>query len=839
MKVTQIAFGIEKKWSHRHRDARLIPWHWCLCALILGIICGDRTGISVGVPLHIIYILILFLYLFVLFILNRHNEKTRNHGYCSIRWLLVWMCLWFAFGYYQGSPRSVQYPPENTICVFKGTVESVPPGVTQIQAMITEWRCGGITQTGSLRARMSLSQEALDPETSEIHRGTTFRTHGQWIRYESPDVPGTFDARRWAKYRRIAGRIKRPNLHSEMNSFEILSNPGSLRQNLETGRRIAYKKLSEISPEGIVPALVLGTTRDIESSTRTTFGRLGIAHVLAVSGLHFGIIAAVFHIIFRFIVGFSPYIMRRYGRNKAALALSIPALATYLFFVGVPISAQRALLMTAIYCLARLLAVHSERKRSLALAGIILLAIEPYAVFEISYQLSMSAVLGILCGLDIYERDIKLHIEEQFWPQWVKTSLSWLINMLIMSLSTALTTAPFVIYHFGQLPILGILTNLIVIPYITFLLMPAAMISAFFAVTGLPGVSVLCTIAGFLEKLLVQFANIVIENIPLTYVEITPLSIYIILSSVTAFVLLYLFRPNRSRIVLSAGISIIMILALFISQLNPRLGMQPDDLRISFVAMGQADATLVEFPDGRVMLVDAGSELGREENGTQTKLIPYLRYLGIRNINILAITHSDYDHVAGLQPLLEYASIGEIWHNGIEPLKEGNDWRKHIPEHIPIVDARNLLPIDQNDTQIEVLWPNPKSISILESEDKYNANESSLVLLITMHTFSILLMGDAGTVVEQALLEDPRIAGTTVIKAGHHGSKSASSAPWVRAVQPKYVVFSMGKDNRYHFPHLEVQNNYLNVQARMYRTGDQGTVRMTTNGYDIYTEVCR
>ena len=839
MKVTQIAFGIEKRWSHRHRDARLIPWHACLILYIAGIVCGDQAGVAVNVLWHIIYVGLILFYLAVLFRLNRENKIHAHTPKHRMRWLFVWLMLWFMFGFYQGSPRTIQQPPENVLCEFKGTVESVPPGVTQIQVILTEWRCSGKAQMGSIHARMGMSEEELTPDTSEIHRGTHFRTQGFWMRYESPDVPGTFDARTWAKYRRIAGRIQRVKSRQTWEPVEITGNTGSMRQMLETGRRIAYQKLASVSPEGIVPALVLGTTRDIESSTRNTFGKLGIAHVLAVSGLHFGIIAAIFLFIFRFVIGFSPQIMRRFGRNKAALALSIPSLAIYLLFVGVPISAQRALLMTAIFCLAKMIAVRGERNRTLALAGLIILALEPYAVFEISFQLSMSAVLGILWGLDFYEREIKIRIDEQFWHPWLKKCIAWLLSMLIMSLSTAMTTAPLVVYHFGQLPMLGILTNIIVIPFVSFILMPAAMIAAIFAVTNMPGASSICSLAGSLEKILVQFADMTIQNVPLTYIDITSHIIYILSLTLTAFILLYRFNFKRWRVILSLTTCFAMILLLCISQFAPRLFTQSKDLRISFVAMGQADATLIEFPDGRVMLVDVGSELGRMDNTTQTKLIPYLRYLGIRKIDILAITHSDYDHVAGLAPLIEYAEIGEIWHNGIEPSRGDLDWQIKVPSQIPLVEAQHIVTPEYDDIQFDVLWPNRESIFILEEADQYNANESSLVLRIKMREFSILLMGDAGIAVEQALISDPRIAETTVIKAGHHGSKSASSEAWVQKVQPQYVVFSMGNNNRYHFPHLEVQNNYQNVQSRMYRTGDQGTVRLTTNGYAVSMETCR
>lgn len=831
LRVTEFAFGLEKKWIHHHKDAQCIPWYLCLIAMMAGIWVGD--GLFVG-ALSSLFLMIS--QLFVILALMLSKKATTGEGlwhYSNVIWMILWIMLWVNFGLWLVQPAKVHLMPENIECGIRGRIEKIEPGLSRVTSTIQSWQCGNDIHLGKISVTMMMTEEELDPERSEITLGTEFWTTGTFEHIQSPDVPGMFDKRERAQIQGIYGEIKRKKNDREFQPLEIVTKDVKLSGRIERSRRKTYQKLLGVSPEGILPALVLGTPRGIPQETRANFSHLGIAHILAVSGLHFGIVAILIHTIIKLLVGRMPWVMRRWGKNRAATAASFPALVLYLVFVGAPISAQRALIMAAICCLARLFSTRPDTIRSLAVAGLIILTIHPMSLFDVGFQLSFTAVYGIILGMKFYEEEIRMRIMEKDLPKKLEVICSSFVSMIIMTISTSLTTAPVVIHYFGQLPLLGIVTNLVVIPYVSFILMPAAILAAIFVMTGLPGTEYIIWLACKAEILLTQFADVSAENIPLAYLDISPHPIYCAAAIFLAAALLYHFKLNIRRISIATIAGILMIACLIQSQVNPSFFNQNHDLNISFIAMGQADATLIEFPDGRTMLIDAGSEIGRTDNAIPKRLTTYLKTMGIRHIDTLVITHSDYDHTGAIPELLKACTIGQIWHNGLEA--DDLPW-KQLTVGIPQSDIRNVqFSTVPNQPEITILWPNPESKTILMDEDSLNPNESSIVLELRYGDFKGIFAGDAGIPVETQLLSKVPDH-VTLLKVGHHGSKSASSEAWINRLSPKLAVFSAGTHNMYKFPHLAVQERLQKVSSRMYQTGTDGTIRMRTNGRQIFVE---
>lgn len=832
LKVTEIAFGLEKSWTHRRRDAWNMPWHVGILAMMLGILWGDAQSPSPWTQMTLdlcffIVIMPLVLCLFLFHRVHKAQDIRRKHVFL---WFTVWFFLWLVFGSWLGISPTHPILPEREVCEITAIADPITPGMSQITANIQSWACAEKKGTGAVRVRMTMTPEELAVITTQIVGGTVFRTRGIFERYESPDVPGMFNAKRWAHSQRLDGRVSRRHGKS-FYPIQILENPASL--GLELSRRYTYEKLANVSEEGILPALVLGSARDIDSDTRNTFGRLGIAHVLAVSGLHFGIIAIMVNAVFNAIGARIPWLMRRLGRQRFAAIASIPVLAIYLIFVGAPISAQRALLMTIVCLVGRLMDRSPSRIRSLMFAVLIILVIDPSALFQISFQLSAAAVLGIIWGMEIYDQYVKRRLIEADLPRKVESILSALISAMCMTLSTSLTTAPIVIFHFEQLPILGIFANLPVIPYVSFVLMPAAMVAAFASVVNFPGADGLIVLAGKCESVLTYFADFYLENVPLSCLDIPPKTAILLATTAMAVVVLYRFKPQKWRFVSIAIVATATVLLLILSQLETRFS-ERDGLWVSFVAMGQADATLLEFPNGHIMLVDAGSELGREENAVTTRLLPYLRWRGIHHIDTLILTHGDYDHVAGVEALLKALRVGQIWHNGSPSAL----WT-HAVGNIPHIDVRTLSKVHrESQVKVDILWPRTGTLEKLEAMGVLDANESSVVLRVEYGAFSMMLMGDAGIPVEEQLLLR-QMERATVLKVGHHGSKSATSEDWVNAIAPHYAVFSASRHNRYRFPHASVSERLAKRGTRLYQTGIHGTIRMLTDGRHLKVETMR
>ncbi len=828
MKVTAIAFGLEKQYMQRHHAVCLLPHHLSFAAIAAGIACSAFMPLATAGKIC----LLIAINLLILSIWLHQTVRKPNARYIAV-WFIAWLMLWLSFGFVSGQRRPPIALPHNIQCEIQGIITEIQPGSNQITARLHHYQCGTLQSTENVHIRMRLQPDEF---RNDLVRGTVFAATGRFQQFEAPDVPGMFDSRSWAKTKEIDSMFAR----RPQDAFAVIQPQTGVVARLERARHKAYQILRSHSPHGLLPALVLGASREIPDETRATFAQLGIAHVLAVSGLHFGIVALVISFIFARIASRSRWIMTRFGRHRFAVASAMPVLMIYLLFVGAPVSAQRSLLMMTVCCLAHLFCRKSERSRSLAIAGMMILIADPKALFSIAFQLSFSAILGIIWGMQLYDLYIQPKLLDIDISDRLRKCLGALCSMCMMTISTSLTTAPFVIAHFEMLPITGIAANLIVIPYVSFILMPVSIITAAALVSGLPFAADLSQLCGFFETMLVRFARLYSEYIPFTYTEMPATPLVLIFSILSAFAILFRFRPSKPRILAVAAISIITVAVLSVSALHPRIYHLHDDLRISSIAMGQADATLLEFPNGHIMVIDIGSEIQKDTNAGQTRMLPYLQTLGIRHIDTLVVTHGDYDHIAGIMPVIDKCSVGEVWVNRINDESAASYQNQIQSRKIPVIPIANLPHHQQyGDVKLTIYWPDARGTELLRERGVLSENESSVVMGIEYHQFSALFMGDAGVAVETQMLEMYPLSPVSLLKAGHHGSGSASSQDWVETVRPQAVVFSVGKHNRYHFPHKPVQERFSRIHSAIYRTDLHGTIRFSTDGYTMQVETMR
>ena len=842
---------------------------------------------------------------------NAPNAVSRRFR-CFV--YMLWAVFAFNLGTIAAAPLQVQTMPEHADCAVAATIEDIQPGTAQAAVRIHRYACGGAEHIPPVpfKARMALNPD----EAKNLRIGTEFSADGAFVRYKTPSVPGAFNTAQWAKNNDLSGFFKRsrekqknagarPRADAfEPPPFAALSVDRAPSVHfcawLNAKRRAAYDVLQAHTGAGMLPALILGTTRAVDDQTRDDFGRLGIAHVLAVSGMHFGIIAFLIVAVLRRIISFFPYIMRRRGRRRLSLILMMPILTVYLLFVGAPLSAQRALIMLGACNLGQISGRKCDKMRAFLFAAFAMTAADPNVIFAVSFQLSFAAVLGIIWCTDFYAKFCKIRIRELPLPPKIANAAEAFVSALLITAATAMTTAPFVLFHFGQLPVVGTLANLIVIPWVSFVLMPAMIIAAFGLLIHAPSGEYVAGIARFLEDITAEFANISINHIPAACIDVIPDSA--LCFATAAVVCLIWIRPGRAkwRIALAVIPAICLAAVTAAMAVAPQKFSNPDGMRISFVAMGQADATLIEFPNGQNMLIDAGAELGRRSNATQTQLIPYLRRRGIKTVDVLVLTHWDYDHVAGLPHLLgrRGLKIGEIWHNGSDA--PDSPYQKLAAQSgIPLKNVRTMPRLHAyGEPELRILWPPqqrpnapskqtpetfrnaavgnrlskipPKTYLYASAasvpcrgfkrknacadappapqnenspadqteypsdQDEYptNQNDASIVLHLSWGHFSAMFMGDASQAVERRIIFDhPGLtSNATVLKAGHHGSKTSSSKTCVEHVNPRYAVFSVGENNRYRFPHFDVQSAFFAQNTRMLRTDADGTVQIATNG---------
>jgi competence protein ComEC len=254
-------------------------------------------------------------------------------------------------------------------------------------------------------------------------------------------------------------------------------------------------------------------------------------------------------------------------------------------------------------------------------------------------------------------------------------------------------------------------------------------------------------------------------------------------------------------------------------------------LVVSFLDVGQGDATLVQFPSGAAMLVDAGGAAGTSFDIGGRVIVPAVRALGANRLTWLALTHGDPDHISGAGRVVEQLRPAELW-EGVA-----------VPRHAPLADVfavaqergmaiRNVIAGDLvriDGVEVRVVHPPPPTW-----ERQRVRNDDSIVIELRYGDVQILLPGDIGDATEGQVLERIPRGGRVVVKAAHHGSRTSSGRAWVSALRPDVVVYSAGRDNRFGHPAPDVAARYAQVGAQAFRTDRDGAIRVATDGTQVW-----
>ena len=389
-------------------------------------------------------------------------------------------------------------------------------------------------------------------------------------------------------------------------------------------------------------------------------------------------------------------------------------------------------------------------------------------------------------------------------------------------------TLPAVLYHSFEIPVYGLLLNLVIVPFMTYVL-----VSGIFALAA----SLLWLPAGiyFLggAHYILAFYRFVCELVE-TFWDAYP-----VLGRPELWQILFYYgclnagvwiAANGKKRLLETGIwkrTVSGALVLGIGFLVLMFRISPD-LEVTFLDVGQGDGIVIQTGN-TVILVDCGSS--QDKSIGKNRLVPFLKCKGIDQVDLVFVTHGDQDHISGIQYILENPGceiqIGQllfpvtsIGDPACERLRELADERE-IP--VGYLHAGNFLELPGSDAAIRCLYPDAGSTG----EDK---NNGSLVLRLDYKDFSMLLTGDVEEEGEGILLQKGEVAPVTVLKAAHHGSASSTSQSFLQAADPDYVIFSYGAGNRYGHPADAVTERCEGIGAELYRTAVSGAITIQTDG---------
>lgn len=635
----------------------------------------------------------------------------------------------------------------------------------------------------------------------------------------------------------------------QLTNARILENLGEADRlaeglfSLREDAKAFFKAYMQEENAGILSAMVLGEKSALDSDVRLLFQRNGIAHILAISGLHISLLG----------MGFYRLLRRCFLPVWFCCGAGVGMLILYGKMVGVGSSVFRACGMCMLLLFAQLLGRSYDLLTALAVTALLLVLQRPDSVQQAGFLLSYGAVLGLTLFLPVFQTETEQRIQKI------------LQEKLLPGIGILLVTLPVQLWFFYELPVYAMLLNLLVIPLMSVLL-PVAILAYLLRFPLL--LQITEYILTFYRWLCIKAeglpGSIQIFGRP----HIWQMIVYYLLLFFSLVLLYHSKNRNKqekqrekqqenrecqitgeneeqdrrkSRIRKNkrgskrTGI-ILIIVSICLLILPPHT-----ENRITMLSIGQGDCILLQEKGGHVFLIDGGSSDVKEAG--KYRLIPYLKYHGIRQIDGIFISHAHEDHYSASLELLQSRcgiSVGTVF---LSETAEGNEAYAALTEAARQSGSR-LTYVGQGDRiragdlYFFCLYPSGK----LTVTDE---NEASMVLYAMLQKYTILLTGDSTETCDATVMQAMEQYGmreVDCLKVAHHGAKTSSSVRLLSYIKPKLALISCGRDNSYGHPHKETLDRLSGSGSRIVRTDEAGEIVIRTGKkkvqLSIFPEYC-
>ena len=598
--------------------------------------------------------------------------------------------------------------------------------------------------------------------------------------------PGLFNYGQWLKRHGIkaSGYVvsNYPNQLITNQSFE--SPIDQIRYNI-LGK--LKENISNIEVLGFVKAILLGDKSGLTKQNKQLFQETGTSHLIAISGLHIGLIFFWFFLVARVLWSLSIRLCEFISAQIFGMWVGWSAALFYSLLAGFAVSTQRAIIMLSVLVVARTLKYNVSARRILSLAALFVLIWQPFSIFDAGFWLSFMAVAFLVYALS------------------ARIGKSpYIVNWLYPQFLVLLALMPLTVFWFGAVSTSAFFANLLAIPVVSFLIVPGLFL----------GVLLI-----FVNVNLFIFIIPVIKGLfwylCILQVMLKPISIghgFSVISLIIAVIgMLLIFTPRGFKLRI-AGIVMLFPVLFTENKLADNI-----DLRAYVLDVGQGLAVVIRL-ESYTLIYDTGPKFFSGGDAAEFIIVPFLKSIGVSKINTLVVSHSDLDHSGGFKTLVKefpvnhvYASYDDI-KNDIYPQLTTFSW------------CQEGISFKEGNIKFEFL--NPRKFK----NNHYSDNDLSCVLKISTPYHDLLLTGDIEKIGEKYLvLYHVGQLASDILIAPHHGSTSSSTKGFIEKVQPGYVVYAAGFQNRFHFPRQAVINRYQQYNAEQYSTSVCGAIKFDIN----------
>ncbi|MFZ7126044.1 MAG: DNA internalization-related competence protein ComEC/Rec2 [Desulfobacterales bacterium] len=637
--------------------------------------------------------------------------------------------------------------------------------------------------------------------------------------------PGGFDYRRYQAFKGIHASAYTSGKH--LSVLPGAAGPSGLKGVAEF-RSFVVRMIDRHAPPeaaAVLKALLVGDRSGISRELRDRFSRTGVGHLLAISGLHVGIVATTVYGLLALLMSRVPLLLERAWVRKAASIGTAVSVIGYGALAGGSPSTQRAVIMVLLFLASFWIDRDGDLFGFIALAAIGICVIDPPAVFSLSFQLSFAAVLTIVAGMRRFgfEPDTAASLRVR--------AMRRLIGSLMVSVLAVVGTLPLAMGAFGEVSIIGVGVNLVAVPLVGFGVLPLGLFSVAISGAAPEAAGLGFSLCGRMIDLLLYLLEVVsdLDYAAVLAPSLTPIETCLYYALLAT---LLLAGASRWRNALLLGLTVaVLVDGAF--WYHERFGHR--ELRITALDVGQGASTLVEFPGGHIMLIDGGGFSSNRLFDVGRRIVsPVLRYKKILTVDTMVLSHANADHMNGLYAIADRFRVKRLWISGGRTDSESfrNFSALVSNRNIPVSQVhRNRPPESIGPVRVSILHP-PEGWDGAGGRSGPDLDDHSVVVKLETDAVGVLAPGDIRMKAESDILRwsTPGQVRSEILFAPHHGSRTSSSRSFIDAVRPRVVIASAGWSNRFGFPHPETIERYRHRGCMMFRTDLDGAVLIRVDG---------